>query len=610
MATKLGLLTKASFGLLLAAAISGLCCSEVANAQGGPGGGMGGGVIDPPPGAAFRDPVTATNESQAPGIVEVSLDLRRTLVDLNGTPANLMLYNGSLPGPTIRVRRGDVLRVHLRNSLPFTTERNLLGFERNHTNLHTHGWHVSPREPADAAHLDIPAGGSYDYEYDLQNLDPGALSFYHTHKHGLVAEQHWAGAAGVLVAEDDNDLLAPYETHIMMLKDFAMSGSEPTAYTMMSDYMHGKEGDIVAVNGQVNPILAARPGQVQRWRIVNASNARFYKLSLEGHSLNLIGTDGGPIDRPYPLSSILLSPGERLDLLVKASNATGSYKLLSLPYSRRGNMSSAQITLLTLACAGDPIDQTLPSLIDPEAMRMDMDTTMLPRRTLRLSMAMGRGYINGLDFDVAPYTIMSNVDMPEVWEIVNDSDMDHPFHQHVNEAQVLAITGGDADYARTYTTLPAWKDVVIVPRRGRVTLLVPVQHYTGMTMFHCHILEHEDIGMMGMWHLMDPMEPPVSVGEEGGRFERPTLLPPVPNPASGGMTLRFALSAATHVDLRIYDLQGKQVAVLASAPFSAGAHEVSWAGRDARGAALGAGVYFARMRANGVVRMQRLLRIR
>jgi len=81
--------------------------------------------------------------------------------------------------------------------------------------------------------------------------------------------------------------------------------------------------------------------------------------------------------------------------------------------------------------------------------------------------------------------------------------MDHPFHQHVNSCQVLSISGGDSGYASLYTNIPAWKDVVIVPKMGSVTMLVPVMDYTGMTMFHCHIVEHEDIGMMGVWDIME-----------------------------------------------------------------------------------------------------------
>ncbi len=102
-----------------------------------------------------------------------------------------------------------------------------------------------------------------------------------------------------------------------------------------------------------------------------------------------------------------------------------------------------------------------------------------------------------------PYTIESDVGTVEMWTIVNASNMDHPFHQHTNAAQVLSIVGGDSLYA----TIPAWKDCVNIPKGGSATLLVPIMDYSGMAMFHCHILEHEDIGMMGMWDIMDPGMP-------------------------------------------------------------------------------------------------------
>ena len=91
----------------------------------------------------------------------------------------------------------------------------------------------------------------------------------------------------------------------MILKDIALSGADPEPYASTMDFMHGKEGNTVMVNGQVNPVLSIRPGQVQRWRVLNASNARFYMLSLEGHTLSVVGTEGGLLDRPYPQSQIL-----------------------------------------------------------------------------------------------------------------------------------------------------------------------------------------------------------------------------------------------------------------------------------------------------------------
>jgi FtsP/CotA-like multicopper oxidase with cupredoxin domain len=467
-------------------------------------GGGGGTIIDPPVGGRFKDPLEMPCVRTG-NLVEVNLMAKTSPINITGTIANLMTYNGSYPGPTIGVRQGDILRIHLTNALPATTQTNLLGYQQNITNLHTHGWHVSPKPPGDYVMYDLPPGQTYIHEYDTALQEAGTLNFYHPHKHGVAAEQYWAGLVGALVVEDSPDLptnLSTYETHIIILKDITLSGSEPAAHAMMGDYMHGKEGNLVMVNGQVNPRLTIKSGQVQRWRILNASNARFYRLSLESHSMYLIGTDGGLLDRPYQVSELLLSPGERVDVLVRASQRSASYRLRALPYNRIGMMTSPTITLLTLSYSGK-LSQSLPSSINPAARRLDPDALDIrAERTLTLGMGQGNASINGQNFDLDPYTIMSEVDTYELWTIVNESGMDHPFHQHVNATQVLAVSGVDPGYAALYTNLPTWKDVVLVPKWGSVTMLVPVMDYGGMAMFHCHILEHEDIGMMGIWHLM------------------------------------------------------------------------------------------------------------
>ena len=343
---------------------------------------------------------------------------------------------------------------------------------------------------------------SFCYEYDLSKHEPGTLNFYHPHIHGTVAEQLWNGMAGGLVVEDETDLLGGYETHALVIKDITLAGSEPEAYTSLMDYMHGKEGNTVMVNGQVNPVLSIAPGQVQRWRILNGSNARFYKLSLEGHTLQVIGTDGGLLDKPYPMSSILLSPGERLDVLVKASQTRKNYRLLSLAYNRGGGSMGQQITLMTVSCEGAAKSHAIPSSINPGAKRLAVPIAKTER--IVLSMGQGKGYINGISFTSMDksFAVHSELGTYEVWEIVNQSGMDHPFHQHVNPCQVLSIAGGDTAYSSFYAKAPAWKDVVIIPKWGSVRILIPVMDYDGMTMFHCHIPEHEDIGMMGTWHIM------------------------------------------------------------------------------------------------------------
>ena len=483
------------------------------------------GPIIPPATKPFYDLPVLPNEADPlmmPNLVQVSLDAKRAPVDVNGAMASLWTYNGYAPAWQIRTPSGmmdmmpRMLRVNFKNSLPVGDYPNMLGHQKYTTNLHTHGLHVSPSGIADNMMRIFYPGATGDqnghtyYEYDLMHQDPGSMNFYHPHIHGCVADQMWGGMAGPLIVEDPPGCpLTAFTEKVMVLKDVSLTettdGGEPSPYTMMSEYTHGKEGDILMVNGIVNPILTIKKGQIQRWRIVNASTARFYKLKLDYHTMWLVGTDGGPLDKPYGQSEILLSPGERIDVLVQANQSAKDYILWTMPYSRRGNMTSQQIALLTMRYSGtkSPAD-TMPASVDSSAKRLS-GVSIAKTRRLELSMGQGKGYINGLTFIDHENCFKiedSMVGTYELWEIVNSSGMDHPFHHHVNWAQVESISGGDTKYAEMCTRTPAKKDVTIVPKWGTVRLLIPVTHYTGMTMFHCHIIEHEDIGMMGIWHIM------------------------------------------------------------------------------------------------------------
>jgi len=460
-------------------------------------------VIDPSPSDIFQDPPLMPNLTPQNGIIDVTLDVKMAPVKVGGTTANLLTYNGVFPAQTIRVRQGNRLKVTLKNSLPATHEKNLLGHTKNITNLHTHGWHVSPSGNSDNVFVTVKPGEEFQHEYDTSKQEAGTLSYYHPHFHGLVAEQQWSGlGGGALIVEDDTKVLSDFETHIFILKNISLDGSEPSPYTEQ-DFLDGKEGDMVLVNGRINPVLNIKPGQVQRWRVVNAGTAKYYKLSLENHKLYVAGTDGGLLDKPYPVSEILITPGERVDLLVKADNKPGTFKLLSLPYDRRGN-ELQKITLMTVEYKGKPVKENIPKKINPHAKRLDsdIDISALPKRKLYFIMANGQGFVNLKDFNEEPYVLTSKVGTYEIWELINISPMDHPIHQHVNPAQILSITGGDQGYTSLYTSTPAWKDTINIPFQGKLTMLVPVKDFTGKALFHCHILEHEDIGMMGIWEMV------------------------------------------------------------------------------------------------------------
>ena len=163
------------------------------------GGGMGGGtVIDPPISGLFRDPVEMpvsvdTVSDPLHRILSVNLTAKLASVNINNMIVTLMTYNGCFPGPTIRARKGDILKINITNGLPYTTQKNMLGFQKNITNLHTHGFHVSPKAPSDYVMYGLTSGKTYNHVYDTSLHEAGTLNFYHPHKHGVVAEQFWAG---------------------------------------------------------------------------------------------------------------------------------------------------------------------------------------------------------------------------------------------------------------------------------------------------------------------------------------------------------------------------------------------------------------------------------
>ncbi len=459
-------------------------------------------VPGPAVGEPFRDPPEMINRSRQAGVFEATMQIKMASVIIGSRKTRVFAYNGLFPSETIRLRRGDILRLRLENHLPDTDEKTLFGKRRHITNLHTHGWHVSPSGNSDNIFLRLKPGHAFQHEYDTSLHEPGTMSFYHAHYHHLVAEQVWRGlSGGVLILEDEVRALSDFETHVMILRDMSIADGEPEPYTI-KDYVKGKEGGINMVNGQVNPLLKIRPGQVQRWRILNSATARYYKISLEGLKFYLVGTDGGLLDRPYPMDSLLLTPGERADILVRGPEREGLYRFVSLPYDRRANRPE-KITLLSLESSGRPVSDRLPSAVNPGAKRLDLDLKHLQRKTIRLYMPGNspEGYINMKDFNKDPYVLRSRTGTYEVWDVVNISPMDHPFHQHTNPALVLGVWGRGAEEVAPYTKMPAWKDTVNIPYLGRVRLLVPVKDFPGRTVFHCHILEHEVNGMMGVWEM-------------------------------------------------------------------------------------------------------------
>lgn len=442
------------------------------------------------------------------GLLDVSLSATVSSVRLAEQQATLLTFNHQFPGPRLEAKPGDTVRIRFTNNLS------------EPTNLHYHGLHVSPNDKADNVFLEIPPGETITYEFGIPSHHPGGTFWYHPHRHGLVADQVWRGLAGLFIVRGELDQIPEIQAAseaFLVFKDFALGeDGQIRAPNRMEQRMQGREGPIVTVNGSVNPTLSIPQGGLLRLRLLNASPSRFYRLMLEDHPLYLIATDGGALGEPVELRELLLTPGERAEVLVRGEREPGQYRLLNLPYNRGGMMMGGggmmdggmmrrspvntpedrSQTLATLTYRGQvsplPIPQTLipvEALPEPQTVR---------QITLSHGMAPGQGMvftINGKTFHHDRIDTQVRLDTVEDWEIANTGMMmmgfDHPFHLHTNMFQVISRNGAPEPYR-------AWKDTVLVPRNEIVRIRIPFKDFAGKAVYHCHILDHEDLGMMGV----------------------------------------------------------------------------------------------------------------
>ena len=247
------------------------------------------------------------------------------------------------------------------------------------------------------------------------------------------------------------------------------------------------------VNGHVMPTLTIRGGEIQRWRVVNASAGRIYRIALPGYTFVQVGSDGGLLEAPREVKDVLLATGERVELLVRGTGAPGSKAVLqNLPYDRYAPQTrpkdwNTTVDLLTLQTTNEtPVAPvTIPSTLRKIT---PLDTTKV--KAVR-TVVFGQGMINGKLMDMARVDVSTTVGATEIWEIENIVGMDHPFHLHGFQFQVLDRDGVAEPYR-------AWKDMLNIPKHSTARIIVRYDDYPGKWMFHCHILDHEDHGMMGV----------------------------------------------------------------------------------------------------------------
>ncbi|AOY71657.1 multicopper oxidase family protein [Arthrobacter sp. TES] len=428
----------------------------------------------------------------ANGQLQVRLQAAPGPMVLGGRQATALGYNGGIPGPTLRLFPGDVLRVELVNNLAQAT------------NLHVHGLHVSPEGNGDNVFVSVNPGDAFSYGYKLPADHPPGVYWYHPHHHGTVADQIFAGLFGAIIVEDRKPIESALE-RVLLISDTTLDGQGNVAQVPMMERMMGRQGELLLVNGKSNPHFDARPGQRERWRIVNTCVARYLRLRLDGQQMQLLGMDSGRFPAPKPVNEVLLTPGNRADLLVTTSDGGSVLRAL---YQDRGSMPGMMgqmpgergpadqpdgTALATLRVAGEPGPPlpTVPFQDMPEDLR---SAAVAARRQIVLAAGMGRGMmrftINGKEFQEARIDTRVDSGSVEEWTLTNTSPMDHPFHLHVWPMQIIEDNGQSVDDA-------IWQDVVNVPANGRVKVRVAFRDFRGRSVYHCHILDHEDLGMMG-----------------------------------------------------------------------------------------------------------------
>lgn len=298
------------------------------------------------------------------------------------------------------------------------------------------------------------------------------------------------GLAGLLIVRGEIDRMpeiALAREHHLVLQDFDPAANGVLREPSVMERMVGREGPLITVNGRVRPQFSVAKDGWARLRILNASASPYYRLRIEEHSFFVIGVDGGPLPAPVEMEEWLLAPGERVELMARGARAPGSYRLLSLPYRRGAPIAPTQFTLADLVYEGEMEgDYELPgrlASIDP------LPAPFSRVRSFTLAQGMMMSFtINGRTFRADRVDTEVALGAVEDWEFVNTTAMDHPMHVHTNAFQVI---GSDGEPVR------AWKDVVNVPAQSRTRIRIAFRDYTGISLYHCHILDHEDLGMMG-----------------------------------------------------------------------------------------------------------------
>jgi len=435
---------------------------------------------------------------------------------ITGDGKDSFYFNGQPTAPTLRMSPGDQLKITYSNDLPTKPqELCLIGPCMDMTNLHFHGLTVSPDRPQDDV-LDMMAmpGQSLSYTVHIPRDHPPGLYWYHTHPHGESYQQVLDGMSGALVIEGIESYypeLAGLTEQILIVRGRSIGRGPQAAdlaerVTLGSDNCGGESeppDEIFTMNGTVRPEIAIAPGERQFWRIVNASADRYLDLQLEAQTFEIVAMDGMPIVRHDPghrtriADHVLLPPAGRLEAIVTGPTTQAHSHLISrcVDTGPVGDPNPAMILAdIAPPTAPDRIRKASKSRLKPDFKTVDLanEEKAPPRFTVTFTEDQNGFYINGEKFapDAAPL-VRAKVGTFQHWKVVNATAELHPLHIH--QVHFLAYAENDKRIAD-----PLWLDTVNVPYGGTVDVIMDFSDpvIKGMSVFHCHLLNHEDKGMM------------------------------------------------------------------------------------------------------------------
>jgi FtsP/CotA-like multicopper oxidase with cupredoxin domain len=422
----------------------------------------------------------------------------------NGQPTPTVGINGAYLGPVVRVQRGDNVKLNVTNRLS------------EPSTLHWHGLNL-PAAMDGGPHQVIEPGKTWISTFKI--LQDASTQWYHSHTYHRTGIQVYFGLAGLFYIDDPGSsaLNLPSDYGIddipLVLQDrsFNQDGSFRYA-SSMHDRMMGMMGQFMLVNGTAFARFKAQK-RLNRLRILNGSNARIYNLEFDDRREFLqIATDGGLLEAPVAMRNIVLAPGERAEVLVEFTPGK-DVMMRHKPLPRRAGSGTAMMGMMAAndrpfeimrfqAPHGSSESANIPSrLIEPRQWSAnDIARTRHFTLNMRMGMGMMRGGgfgINGRSMDMRRIDARVPLGDVEVWEIYNDSPMAHPFHIHNTQFRIL-----DRDGQPPMANEQGSKDTVLVYPGEKVRIIIQFENYSDALspyMFHCHILEHEDAGMMGQF---------------------------------------------------------------------------------------------------------------